>query len=446
MSSLFFLLFLVSDTLYVGGILMSKQDQEFSWQAVPKGQRNNFWKTLSVMLGFTFFSASMLAGGTLGVSLTFMEFIGIVLAGNLVLGIYTGALAHIAAKTGLSTHLLAKYAFGAKGSYLPSFLLGFTQVGWFGVGVAMFAIPVAKAMDWNVYLLIIIFGLAMTASAIFGMKSLVILGYIAVPAIAILGGYSMFEGAGSLGGLQGLLEYTPTQSLTAAAALTICIGSFISGGTLTPDFARFSRTSKQAVTATVIAFFLGNSLMFLFGAVGAMAYNLADISEVMFLQGLIIPAIIVLGLNIWTTNDNALYASGLGFANITKISKKFFVVVNGIVGTVFAMWMYNNFVSFLNVLGAAIPSIGAIIIADYFIVKRRNYKPFADMSFKNVNWVALVAWAIGVAFAQLAPGVTPLNALLGTAVAYIILMLIVPANESKEMGKINDYTERKIAG
>lgn len=425
---------------------MSKQDQEFSWQEVPKTQRNHFWKTLSVMMGFTFFSASMLAGGTLGVSLTFMEFIGIVLAGNLVLGIYTGALAHIAAKTGLSTHLLAKYAFGEKGSYLPSFLLGFTQVGWFGVGVAMFAIPVAKAMGWNVYLLIFLFGLAMTATAIFGMKSLVILGYIAVPAIAILGSYSMFEGVDTLGGLQGLLDYTPSQSLTVAAALTICIGSFISGGTLTPDFARYSQTSRQAVTATVIAFFLGNSLMFLFGAVGAMAYNLADISEVMFLQGLIIPAIIVLGLNIWTTNDNALYASGLGFANITKIPKKILVIVNGIVGTAFAMWIYNNFVGFLNVLGAAIPSIGAIFIADYFFVKRSNYKPFAEMTFKNVNWIALVAWAIGVAFAQLAPGITPLNALIGTGAAYTVLMLIVPAKEFNEKGKIYDYTERKIAG
>ncbi|MCZ4151247.1 cytosine permease, partial [Escherichia coli] len=153
----------------------------------------------------------------------------------------------------------------------------------------------AKAMDWNVSLLIFIFGLAMTASAIFGMKSLVILGYIAVPAIAILGGYSMLKGVDTLGGLHGLLDSSPSQTLTAAAALTICIGSFISGGTLTPDFARFSRTSRQAVTATVIAFFLGNSLMFLFGAVGAMAYTLAGISEVMFLQGLLIPAIIVLG-------------------------------------------------------------------------------------------------------------------------------------------------------
>ncbi|MEK5057867.1 cytosine permease [Paenibacillus shunpengii] len=425
---------------------MSKNDQEFSLQAVPKTQRNQFLKTLSVMLGFTFFSASMLAGGELGIGLSFTEFMLIVLAGNLVLGIYTGALAHIAAKTGLSTHLLAKYSFGEKGSYLPSFLLGFTQVGWFGVGVAMFAVPVAKAMNWDVNLLIFIFGLAMTASAIFGMKSLVILGYIAVPAIAILGSYSMLKGVDTLGGMQGLLDYTPTQTLSVAAAMTICIGSFISGGTLTPDFTRFAKSSKQAVIATVIAFFLGNSLMFLFGAVGAMAYNLADISEVMFLQGLLIPAIIVLGLNIWTTNDNALYASGLGFANITKISKKFFVIINGIVGTVFAMWMYNNFVGFLNVLGAAVPSIGAIIIADYFFVKRRTYKEYASMSFKKVNWLAMLAWAIGVAFAQLAPGITPLNALLGTAVVYIVLMSVFSTKVSNEKVMTNDHTEREIAG
>ncbi len=403
---------------------MDKVDLEFSWQAVPKSNRNNFWKTISVMLGFTFFSASMLAGGELGLGLTFTQFILIVLAGNLALGIYTGALAYIAAKTGLSTHLLAKYAFGDKGSYLPSFLLGFTQVGWFGVGVAMFAVPVAKAMDWNVYALIFIFGIAMTASAIYGMKSLVVLSFIAVPAIAILGGYSAFEATQSLGGFGALFDYEPKETLTIAAALSICIGSFISGGTLTPDFARFANTSRSAVVATVIAFFLGNSLMFLFGALGSMSYGLGDISEVMFLQGLMIPAIIVLGLNIWTTNDNALYASGLGFANITKISKKVFVVLNGLVGTVLAMWMYNNFVGFLNVLGAAIPSIGAIIIADYFFVRRGKYGKFEEMKFKTVNWISIIAWAIGVVIAQVAPGITPLNALIGTAVVYIVLMYI----------------------
>lgn len=419
---------------------MQKMDSEFSWQAVPQSNRDGFWKTLSVMLGMTFFSASMLAGGEIGMGLTFTQFILIVLAGNLALGIYTGVLAYIASKTGLSTHLLAKYAFGDKGSYLPSFLLGFTQVGWFGVGVAMFAVPVANAMDWNVYALIFIFGLAMTATSIFGMKALVVLSIVAVPAIAILGSYSAVEATKSLGGLSALMEYKPTVSITISAALTICVGSFISAGTLTPDFARFAKTSRSAVVATVIAFFLGNSLMFLFGAIGSMSYGLADISEVMFLQGLMIPAIIVLGLNIWTTNDNALYASGLGFANITKVPKKVFVVVNGLVGTILAMWMYNNFVGFLTLLGAAIPSIGAIIITDYFFVKRREYVAFEKMTFKSVNWVSISAWAVGVAFAQFAPGITPLNALLGTAVIYFVFMKVAAIKKVKEAKVISvDY-------
>lgn len=419
---------------------MKKIDSEFSWQAVPQSNRNGFWKILSVMLGLTFFSASMLAGGQIGMGLTFTQFILIVLAGNLALGIYTGTLAFISSKTGLSTHLLAKYAFGDKGSYLPSFLLAFTQVGWFGVGVAMFAVPVANAMDWNVYALIFIFGVLMTATSIFGMKGLVVLGFIAVPAITVLGSYSVVEATKSLGGLGALIDYEPTVSISLSAALTICIGSFISAGTLTPDFARFAKTSRSAVIATVIAFFLGNSLMFLFGAIGSMSYGLGDISEVMFLQGLMIPAIIILGLNIWTTNDNALYASGLGFANITKLPKKVFVIINGLVGTIFAMWMYNNFVGFLTVLGAAIPSIGAIIITDYFFVRRRKYEAFEKMKFKSVNSISIVAWGVGVAFAQVAPGITPLSALLGTAVIYFGLMKLTEAKKIKEKKVISvDY-------
>lgn len=424
---------------------MAKVDEEFALQAVPQANRSGFWKILAVMLSLSFFSASMLSGGELGTGLTFMRFIGIVLAGNLVLGLYTGALAHIAAKTGLSTHLLARYAFGEKGSYIASFLLASTQVGWFGVGLAMFAVPVATATGVNVYLLIAIFGLLMTVSSIFGMKMLTILGFIAVPAIAIFGSYSMIDAASVAGGMQGLFDYEPTQAISLAAALTICIGSFISAGTLTPDYARFAKTSRSAVIANIIAFFLGNSLMFLFGAVGAMAFGLSDISDVMFLQGLMVPAIIVLGLNIWTTNDSALYASGLGFSNITKLPKHKVVVFNGVIGTIAAMWLYNNFVGFLTLLGTALPSIGAILLADYFLLNRGKYQPFETMKFKAVNWVAIVAWAAGVTIANFAPGIPPINSLLGSAIIYVGMMKCIPqqaavSNKMKGKGEvINDY-------
>ncbi|MFP7442428.1 cytosine permease [Bacillus infantis] len=400
---------------------MSKVDLDFSLSAVPQKHRSGFWRMLVVMLGLTFFSASMWSGGTLGSGLTFMQFIGIVLAGNLILGAYTGALAYIAAKTGLSTHLLTRYAFGEKGSYLSSFLLAATQVGWFGVGVAMFALPVQKVTGLDAYLLIAIAGILMTATAFFGMKALAILSFIAVPLITILGSFSVFKATETVGGLDGLMQYQPAEAIGLAAALTICVGSFISAGTLTPDFARFANTKRSAVITTVIAFFIGNSLMFIFGAIGAIATGQSDISEVMFIQKLILPAILVLGLNIWTTNDNALYASGLGFSSITKISKSKVVIFNGIIGTILAMWLYNNFVGWLTILGTALPPVGAIILADYFIIKRGKYKKFEQMRFKAVNWPAMIAWCAGVLAANFIPGIPPVNALLGAAITFVVI-------------------------
>lgn len=170
--------------------------------------------------------------------------------------------------------------------------------------------------------------------------------------------------------------------------------------------------------------------MFLFGAVGAMAFGIADISEVMLLQGLMIPAIIVLGLNIWTTNDSALYASGLGFANIFKLPKKYIVVFNGILGTIAAMWLYNNFVGFLTLLGSALPSIGAIILADYFIVRRGKYAAYSTVEFKSLNRVALFAWIAGIALANFAPGIPPLNSLLGSSVIYVAGMKLAAYKET----------------
>ena len=46
--------------------------------------------------------------------------------------------------------------------------------------------------------------------------------------------------------------------------------------------------------------------MFVFGAVGGSVTGQADIFYIMIAQGLALPAIIVLGLNIWTTADNGL--------------------------------------------------------------------------------------------------------------------------------------------
>ena len=407
------------------------QDHDYSLEVIPQSEKKGFMSMLVVMLGFAFFSASMIAGGNIGTSLNMGDFLKTVILGNILLCIYTGLLACIAGDTGLSTHLLARYSFGEKGSYLLSGLVSITQVGWFGVGVAMFAIPVSKVTGINLWTLIIVSGLLMTATAYFGMKSLTILSMIAVPAIAILGSVSAGKAIGDVGGISGLLAIKPSGTMTMSAALAAVVGTFISGGTLTPDFTRFSKDRKTAMSTTVIAFLVGNSLMLAFGAIGAMVTGQSDISEVMFTQGLIIPAIIILGLNIWTTNDNALYGSGLGFANITKQPKSRMVIINGVVGTFLSMILYNNFMTWLNILNSFIPATGAVIIADYFIINKGKYTDFKTTKFKSVNISAIIAWVAGVIGAYTIPGITPVNSVLTTVVTYVVLTKVTVKKEVK---------------
>jgi len=421
---------------------------DFEQGAVNQESRRGFWSMMVVMLGFTFFSASMWAGGTLGAGMDFAGFFWAVMAGNLILGAYCGMLAFIAARTGSSIHILSRYSFGLKGSYLPSFLLGITQVGWFGVGVAMFSIPVQKwliSMGYEgadsqntLWIITIIAGLLMTSTAYFGIKSLTILSYVAVPAIIILGVYSCIRALGtdfpvenvpgaSQSGWATMLTHTPSPEtmIGAAGAIAISIGSFISGGSCTPDFVRFAKNTKIAVITTVIAFFLGNSLMFFFGAVGTMTYQVNDISEVLFKQGLLVWAIIALGLNIWTTNDNAIYTSGLGFSNITGIPKRYTVLFNGILGTLAAIWLYNNFCGYLNILNIFIPPVGAVVIADFCVRRLGKYKDPKDAKFETIHWPGIVAWLAGSAVAFVNVGLRAINGMATAAVVYLALCMAI---------------------
>lgn len=102
-------------------------------------------------------------------------------------------------------------------------------------------------------------------------------------------------------------------------------------------------------------------------------YRKDDIFYVMIAQGLAIPAIIVLGANIWTTNNNALYTGGLAISNITNARMKIATCISGVIGTALAIWLYYNFTGWLNILNCALPPIGITVILDFFL-RRDKYR------------------------------------------------------------------------
>ncbi|MBR3527215.1 MAG: cytosine permease [Bacteroidales bacterium] len=408
---------------------MKKIDVDYTDRAVDRAGRKSDLSMFMVMLGFTFFSASMWVGQQLAAGLDWWGFIWALLLGGLILAAYTGSLGFIGAESGLSLDMLARRSFGTYGSYLPSAMISFTQIGWFGVGLAMFAIPVAKQvfglhvtpdiMPWQGYLLVVIAGVLMTASAYFGIKSLTIISYIAVPAVAILGTVAMILAVkrGDLGLVEQFSQGTKDMGVIAGAGLVI--GSFVSGGTATPNFTRFAKSAKVGLWTTVVAFFIGNSLMFLFGAVSSIYAGGNDIFDVMLNLNLFYLAVLVLGLNIWTTNDNALYTGGLGLSNIFGLSKKTMVVISGIVGTVAAVWLYWNFCDWLNVLNCTLPPVGIILVLHYFM----NRKAYLEGSVKEkkVDWFAIAGVVLGAVVANLVKwGFPAINGMAVAAVCFLI--------------------------
>ncbi|MGK4198266.1 cytosine permease [uncultured Fusobacterium sp.] len=400
------------------------EDSEYSLSKVPNDKKTQgIWAAMVVLVGFTFFTPSMTAGGNLGIGLNFREFFIAVIMGNAFLGVYCGVLAYIGQKTGLTLDLLGRHSFGNIGSYLSSALISFTQIGWFGVGVAMFAIPVSKLIGVPVWILIVITGIIMTVTAYRGIKALAVLGSIAVPLIAILGVYSVNWGIEKMGGFFEIFSENPANPLTLSSGIAIVVGSFVSGGTATPNFTRFAKDSKTAVVATVVAFFVGNSIMMIFGAVGGAVTGVPDIFDILILQGLAIPAAITLGLNIWTTNNNALYTAGLGVSNITKINMKPMVLVGGGIGTITAVWLYYNFVGFLNLLSGMIPPVGAVIILHY-INHRSEYETTENIP--DFNMSGILAVLGGALIGIFLPfGIKPINSLVSAAIIFIILDKII---------------------
>lgn len=408
---------------------MSKQkfDVDYTSKAVDRAGRKSTLSMFMVMLGFTFFSASMWVGQNLAAGLNFSGFIWALLLGGLILAAYTGALGWIGAESGLSLDMLARRSFGQKGSWLPSAMISFTQIGWFGVGLAMFAIPVAKEllglevtpdyMPWQGYVLVLIAGILMTGSAYYGIKSLTIISYIAVPAVAILGTVAMIMAVnkGDLGLVEQFNQGTKSLGIIAGAGLVV--GSFVSGGTATPNFTRFAKSGKVGLWTTVVAFFIGNSLMFCFGAVSSIYVGGNDIFEVMLNLNLFYLAVLVLGLNIWTTNDNALYTGGLGLSNIFGLSKKAMVLISGLIGTIAAVWLYWNFCGWLNVLNCTLPPVGIILILSYFL----NRKAYLEDTVpeKTVNWFAVAGVVLGAVVANLVKwGFPAINGMAVAAICY----------------------------
>ncbi|MEM6836660.1 MAG: cytosine permease [Cyanobacteria bacterium P01_C01_bin.120] len=414
--------------------------EDYPLSPVPPSARKSMISLAPILAGFTLYSGTLFAGGLVGPSFQFWpDLVGLILLSNLILGLYAALLGFIAGETGLTTVLMARFSFGSVGSRWVDFILGFTQIGWYAWGSALMAQLLNSLAgvpeSWN-WLIILFFTYAFCSTAYFGYKAMDWLSRIAVPAMVILMVWSLAIAAGAIGGFTGLQAQPLGDPLPVSAAITIIVGTFVSGGTQATNWSRFAKSGKVGFIATLIAFFLGNGFLIFSGAFCAKVYGEPDIVAVMATQGLLVWGLVLFFLNMWTTQDNTIYAFSIAGSNMFRTRKRTLLVLGGATFALILAWggIYEMLVQYLILLGTFIPPIGGIIMADYWI-NRGGQFPSVDEPQPAFNWAGIIAYVAASAIAyftnQAGWGIVPINGILSALVIYIALAKLMPSTQTQ---------------
>jgi cytosine permease len=257
------------------------------------------------------------------------------------------------------------------------------------------------------------------------------LSRLAVPAMVILMLLSLSVAANEVGGFAGLQAKEIADPLPLSAAITIIVGTFVSGGTQATNWSRFAQSGKKGFIATLIAFFLGNGFLIFSGAFSAKVYGEPDIVKVMATQGLLLWGLLLFFLNMWTTQDNTIYAFSIAGSNMFRTHKRTLFVLGGATFALVLAWggIYEMLVNYLILLGTFIPPIGGIIMADYWLVRGGQF-PSLDVPQPAFNWAGVIAYvaasAIAYVTSQSGWGIVPINGIVSALVIYVVLSKILP--------------------
>ena len=405
-------------------------DPDYPVTPVPRSARRGVVSISVVLIGFTVFAPTLMAGASIGVGFPFSEFLAVLLVGSAVLGAYVAAIGFLGARTGLTTVVMSRYTFGTVGSKVVSLLLGGTQVGWYGVAVGSIGQMTALAFGWESgwapALVMIGVSALMMCTALYGYEGMYWVSLVSTPLILILAFWITGMALGEVGGIGGLFAIAPTTTLTWAAAVTTVVGTFASAGTQAANWTRFARRGRDAVIASAMGFVIGNGLMVFFGAVSALAFGEGDFTTLLLSMGMIGWGLFFLFGNLWKSNADAAYAFGVAGAEIANSTRKGpFIMVGVAIGTVLALLgVEGHIVGYLSLLGVFIPPLGGVLIGDW-IARWRGGQPDLSTLSEKLRWQALVPYVLGCVVAWVSNryglGIAPLN---GIVVALVLAWVL----------------------
>lgn len=408
----------------------NNNNNDFEREAVPESQKKSVISIMMVWTGYVFVVTSMIAGGGLTNILTMKEIVIVMILGNIFLSLIAIGMSYIASKTGLTFALITRYSFGNQGSRIVSLFSPIVNLGWYIVQSAVYGSMIAqifKLGSTGELVAMALSAMVMGIIALIGFEALNTLGLVSIPAIIFLCIASAMRATMEVeSGMNYIINVVPKNPGTLSDGLMIVIGTWIfSVSTAVADIMRYAKSLKHAVISAVFSLIIGNSLLIGCGAIAAAATGQADLPALLISMGLVIPGIILLTTNIFTTNGTNLYSNALALSNVFRnVDRK--IIFYGMI--LFAMVMtllrpnrIDVFFVFLNVLSIIIPALPGIIFVDFYYFNKAQYPKLSEADAKQIRWSAVISWIIATVLTFFIKwGFQPLNGIVMGALIYFI--------------------------
>lgn len=361
---------------------------------IDEKERLSFWTFVFLWFGASVSVAEILTGGLLaplgfkaGVIVIFLGHV--IGTGIFILGGIIGTRERIPAIT--STNI----SFGVYGTYLFSILNVLQLIGWTAVMIKSGANSVnliAQSL-WgfdNTAICTIIIGVFILLWIWFGNTGIKKLNTIAVAllfALTIVLGVVIFND-------KTLLTAEGSGGLSFGAALELNIIMPLSWLPLIADYTRFASNEKSGAYGSFLGYFIGSSWMYIIGLGAAIVSNNADPSAAMLAADLGLTALGIVMLSTITTTFLDVYSAGISFLNIMpNLKEKNIGIVMSVIGTLIALILpIENYEGFLYAIGSVFAPLFAVLITDYFIIKKKTKVESNTL----VNWGAVLVWIAGV--------------------------------------------------
>src|SRR5918998_637493 len=346
-----------------------------------------FGNTIMVWLAANMVVTTLLTGTLFVPGIPYVQAILIIILGTLLGVTVLSLVGCIGTRTGLPTMVLSRGAFGVRGGKVPGVLNLVVLMGWSWVQALLAGIAVNYAVETltgfsSIPLFTILCQSIVVLLALFGHHGIErVEPFIAVVMIglALFVFYKAFStfGAGEFVSLPG----DPSAGMTAAVAFDVVVATAISWTVLSADFNRNAKTQLGGIFGTVIGYIASTFLAMSLGATAAAYAQLKGGAAQGFHAALLvenfgIAAAVVVFLSVMATNTLVVYGMIMSYLNLRPQSGFLGpALVIGLISILGATWqgVLNYFLDFLLLIGTFFVPVFAIMLADYYVLRRGEY-------------------------------------------------------------------------